>query len=183
MTDDGAATEEYEIKSHLTVTSLDAFLALGPVGQGETRVVDTYYDDGGGSLYRAGVFVRVRNSRSVEVKWTPDPDDRSHTNSQEEKYEYPVGGAAAEALRSRLRPYVDLTPSGTGRLEDWGLSPLVTVDKVRRSYGLDGLTVCVDEVDGLGSFIEIESPRSQDRAGVAQLAQRLGMVNLPIGYV
>ena len=38
-----------------------------------------------------------------------------------------------------------------------GLEEVIVVKKYRKEYVLDGLTICLDAIDDLGNFIEIES--------------------------
>ena len=42
-------------------------------------------------------------------------------------------------------------------LEALGFEPAATVEKTRRRFDLDGVTVTLDEVDGLGEFVEVET--------------------------
>ena len=41
-------------------------------------------------------------------------------------------------------------------LEALGYRPLAVVDKVRRTYRMEDVTLCLDEVEGLGGFLELE---------------------------
>jgi len=70
-----------------------------------------------------------------------------------------------------------------------GFTIKLTVKKVRDSYkvsykGLTDAVVEVDQVEGLGSFIEIEVKGSMEVQSIRELAERLGVKWLPIreGY-
>ena len=57
-------------------------------------------------------------------------------------------------------------------LEALGYRPLAVVDKVRRTYRLGEVTLCLDEVTDLGSFLELEllvPGEAQRAAAVARL--------------
>lgn len=47
-------------------------------------------------------------------------------------------------------------------LEAMGLEKIIEVRKNRIEYKLDNLTICLDDIDGLGYFIEIESQDDDD---------------------
>jgi adenylate cyclase, class 2 len=47
-------------------------------------------------------------------------------------------------------------------LKSMGLDEIIEVKKNRIEYKLDDLTICLDEIEGLGSFIEIESLDDND---------------------
>jgi adenylate cyclase class 2 len=48
-----------------------------------------------------------------------------------------------------------------------GYTPTVRITKTRRSGTTGGWSVCVDDVDGLGAFIELEAVIDDDRDGTA----------------
>ena len=57
-------------------------------------------------------------------------------------------------------------------LEALGYRPLAVVDKVRRTYRLGEVTLCLDEVTDLGGFLELEllvPGEEQREAAVARL--------------
>jgi adenylate cyclase class 2 len=56
-----------------------------------------------------------------------------------------------------------------------GFSEYGTVKKKRESYEVEGLEVCLDEVEGLGSFIEIESRDVGDKDRIFKLLEKLGI--------
>jgi len=52
-----------------------------------------------------------------------------------------------------------------------GLCPTVRIAKVRRTAALDGLVLCVDEVEGLGTFLELERMVPDGTSGDAVQAE------------
>ena len=65
-----------------------------------------------------------------------------------------------------------------------GFSPAAEVEKWREYYSYRGATVSLDEVKGLGSFVEIEAPGSPGHEHpeefVRKIAQELGVEGEPI---
>lgn len=58
--------------------------------------------------------------------------------------------------REEIETQVGSRAAVTEILEALGFSPAATVRKTRRRYELDGFTVSLDDVEGLGEFVEIE---------------------------
>jgi adenylate cyclase class 2 len=57
-----------------------------------------------------------------------------------------------------------------------GFSPTVRIAKVRRTAALDDLILCVDDVETLGTFLELERMVPDDAAGEAVQAELAGFV-------
>lgn len=57
-----------------------------------------------------------------------------------------------------------------------GFKPTVCIAKARRTAGLPGLSLCVDEVDGLGTFLELERIVADDVPGEAVQAELAAFV-------
>ncbi len=63
-------------------------------------------------------------------------------------------------------------------LERLGFSPVAQIQKVRREFVVEGLTVCLDEVEGVGRFVEVETISADvevARGKVLALFHRLGL--------
>jgi adenylate cyclase class 2 len=66
-------------------------------------------------------------------------------------------------------------------LEDLGFAEVLTVSKVREKYYVEkGITIALDEVDGLGKFIEIEAMTEKSEE-VPQLVEKLRALLLDLG--
>ncbi|MGI6403336.1 MAG: class IV adenylate cyclase [Oscillospiraceae bacterium] len=66
-------------------------------------------------------------------------------------------------------------------LERLGFTPLLTVKKTRRHYHSDAVTACLDAVEGLGPFLELEmltAQESQQREAGEQLMTLLEKMEL-----
>ncbi|MDZ7850557.1 MAG: CYTH domain-containing protein [Halodesulfurarchaeum sp.] len=49
-----------------------------------------------------------------------------------------------------------------------GFEPAATVEKTRTRYDLDGVTVVLDRVEGLGEFVEVETTATDETVEQAQ---------------
>lgn len=89
------------------------------------------------------------------------------------------------ATKSRVEASTFVDPRSAVRiLEGLGFAKQAVVRKVRESWRLRGFTVCVDEVEGLGTFAEVErevdaEPSSSEfaraRDGALELLHELGL--------
>jgi len=60
-------------------------------------------------------------------------------------------------------------------LESLGFTPLKRVIKKRELYHWQGLKICVDEVENLGSFLEIEGKDEREKDKIFQLLNKLNI--------
>jgi len=109
------------------------------------------------------------------------------------RYENPEGGDAVTKLtykgplveaesktREEHETTVDSESALEGVLSGLGFEPAATVDKDREFYTLDGYTITLDSVTGLGEFVEIERETTESevervREGAADLLSDLGL--------
>jgi pantoate--beta-alanine ligase len=100
------------------------------------------------------------------------------------------GPRAAHAVKTRTELEIPLPPGEAAAqqharlLTHLGYRPVAVVRKRRRSFHLDrggfALTVCLDDVEGLGHFAEVEALAEHDqadaaRAAILELARELGL--------
>jgi adenylate cyclase class 2 len=62
-------------------------------------------------------------------------------------------------------------------LERMGFSPVARIIKTRRNYGKDNIVLSIDEVEDLGTFVELEAA-SDDPEDAKELLSLLEMLNL-----
>ena len=107
--------------------------------------MDVYFNGNLRDFHKSDEALRLRSRADLdtgvtETLWTykgPKADARSNTRTE---YETAVGDL--ETARHIL--------------ESLGFQAAFTVEKVRRELTREHTTVCLDEVTGLGSFIELE---------------------------
>ena len=152
-----ASSRNIEIKARDRdpARTLELALGSGAADQGEISQRDTYFDGARGRLK-----LREQNPGEDELIEYRRADEATARTSSYRRV--PVGAAAE--LREAL---------------DAALGTLVVVTKRRRLLLQDNIRIHLDEVEGLGSFIELEAvaaPESDlaaERAQVAELRERL----------
>jgi hypothetical protein len=139
------------------------------------------------TLFEYGVFLRIRDSGKLDIKFNPDPEDIEHVVCQETRFSFPMGREEIEQLRGFLSQFGVSCEGRFGSLDDYfravGLGEWVRIAKRRKLYRREGVEFCVDDVDGLGRFVEIEvsDPAAADFYMSWATSQRL--INLAVGYV
>ena len=107
---------------------------------------DIYYNGRDRDFRKTDEALRMRSCKqlpdgSTESLLTYKGPKLDQVSSARKEYEVAVSdGEVAEKL-----------------LEALGYQPLFTVDKVRREFRLQDVTLCLDEVAGLGRFLELEA--------------------------
>src|SRR5947209_10397056 len=130
-------------------------LALGAADEGELRQTDTYF-----VARRGRLKLRSQGGLGSELIAYSRPDA---TEARESTY---IRAAASDPVSEAL---------------DAALGTTVVVSKRRRLFLWEGVRIHLDEVDGLGSFIEFEAvlPDAGDletaRAKVTRLRSELGI--------
>jgi homotetrameric cytidine deaminase len=135
--------------------TLELALEAGADDHGEIAQRDTYFGHASGRLK-----LREQTPGETELIQYRRPDEAGPRTSEFRRV--PVG--EAEALRGAL---------------DAALGTLVEVRKRRRLLLWEGIRIHLDEVDGLGSFLELEAPGAGERLG--ELSEKLGVTDLIAG--
>lgn len=171
---------EVEIKASLQGVSLSRLYAAVEADwkpcRGAVRETDLYFNGNDRDFRRSDEALRLRSltdagtGRPIETVLTykgPKQDSVSNTRPE---YETSVGdGPTARKLLTAL-----------------GYREVFTVDKLRREYALDGITLCLDTVTGLGEFLELELlvPDGAEREpAVARLLQVLEGLGVPADHL
>ncbi len=141
-------TMEIELKARAPEGIEELLIASGAKKLSEQDERDLHYDRDG-TLLAKGITLRVRETASGKELTYKGPQTREDVKAVEE-INVPVDGDIGEVF-NRL-----------GFLED----KIVTKEKHRVSYELDGITVNIDDVKRLGKFIELEL--ITDDAGAAK---------------
>jgi homotetrameric cytidine deaminase len=140
-------------------------LAVGATDRGELRQTDTYF-----MARRGRLKLRSQGDAGSELI----------------AYRRPDGAEATESTYVRAP-----VPESVGEALDAALGTTVVVAKRRRLFLFEGVRIHLDEVDGLGSFIEFEAvlPDAGDletaHAKVARLRSELGIEDddlVSVGY-
>jgi homotetrameric cytidine deaminase len=133
--------------------SLELALELGAEDRGEVDQRDTY-------------FARAKGRLKL----------REQTPGGAELIEYRrADEAAPRESRYRVVPVAD--PDGLKAALDAALGTLVVVEKRRRLLLAGDVRIHLDEVERLGSFIELEAVGGSDRAAVERLREQLAIAD------
>lgn len=156
-----------EIEAKLKVDSLaeiaDRLVREGAQFVAEQQQTDNYFDGTGHFLRKADRGLRLRSEltgQNERILLTYKGKREKHKFKKREEIEVEVSDAAsAEKIILAI-----------------GFEKIVTVEKKRAVWKLNGCEVCLDEVALLGQFVEIEGP---DDEKIEEVQKRLMLEKLP----
>lgn len=171
---------EYEIKTAIESSQLVS-ICEGFEWVSESKLSDQYFDTADRQLFVAGVFVRLRNGGRLDIKYNADISDVSHSRCSDTGYPYPLSERDELEIREFIGEFIDLGPG----VDIFGscLVPFVRIEKLRNNYVRPGLTLSVDEVAGLGLFVELEADSVEHVSAMYEVFRAHSLNNLPVGYV
>ena len=164
---------EVEMKVRAPHDQTRARLAdLDAESHGTVTQADTYYDAPHRSFAETDEAVRIRRE-------TPAGDDATGAGTTVLTYKGPLVETASKTRVERETGVENGEAMGV-ILESLGFDPVATVEKRREQFSLDGVTITLDTVSGLGEFVEAETEATEDervaaREEVASLLSRLGL--------
>jgi len=126
---------------------------LGATRTAAVEQVDTYYDAPHREFAETDEALRVRRE-------TRDSDTEARIT-----YKGPLVETESKT-REEFETQIDDGQTADAIFENLGFTPAATVRKDRRFYRYDGYTVTLDDVEGVGEFVEVET--ETDEAGVEQ---------------
>lgn len=145
------------------------------------RQVDTYYDAPHRDFAETDEALRLRRETRRPLDAGTDDDRESQpTTTTELTYKGPLVEAESKT-REEHETIVADDDDAAAILAGLGFDPAAVVEKDRTFFHVEGYTVSLDHVDGLGEFVEIEgeAARSQDvadvREGAIAVLRRLGL--------
>lgn len=149
---------------------------------GEKRVVDDYFDTIDGQFYQAGIFIRIRNLSSLDIKFNPDHLGKSNVSEHVSCHEYSFrkpfqdsDGVLFKSLEGLIGIRQPLENSFQSFMDTNNLHSFLVIDKIRQTYTNESYTIVIDHVKNLGVFMEVEYSGSQDE--VLKLEQILSGID------
>jgi adenylate cyclase class 2 len=133
---------------------------------------DSYYDAPHRSFAETDEALRVRE----ETGETGSTDAEGDGPVTRLTYKGPLVDEVSKSRREHETAVAD-GEAMAAALEALGFQPAAVVEKRRERYAVDGLTVVLDEVTGVGQFLEIETESEAleaAREDVFELARELG---------
>lgn len=166
---------EVELKIPISeiASMISRLTELGFVYESTVLEEDRYYDNSINQIVKAHQALRIRkveNLETGEVFYQMNLKDRKLDTVSVTRPEYETEIADAAALEQIL--------NGLGF---YAVEPYVR--KKRQSYALGQVTACLDEVEGLGPFLELEKVIEEDEdreAALAELARLLDQLGLKL---
>lgn len=151
---------EVKIRTHINEIR-DKLVSIGFVRECSEYELDTYYNSELLDLKNEDKALRIRENRNLDSGKTvyilnykgPKLDDSTMTRSETEFV-------------------IPSYEAGENLLTGIGYNPAGRVEKTRISYKKDGCTCCLDQVTGLGEFLEIEIMADESEYDIA-----LGKIN------
>lgn len=182
--------KEFEIKSKLSEGIKKKLLLEFPKIKHSIQV-DTYYDIQDKTLFKHGVFIRVRDEHTLDIKYNPDVLDLSHTVCDEYSYKFEsISSLNLKEIHDFVSDVVKIKANNLEyeTLDDLfialGLNEFVTIVKKRCYLSLGEEVECViDEIQDIGTFIEIEVNDEKNLHKIDRAVQKYHLKNIPIGYV
>ncbi|WP_436932064.1 class IV adenylate cyclase [Halosimplex halobium] len=137
---------------------------------------DTYYDAPHRDFAETDEALRIRREHSPE---SDEPGDEGGPETTKITYKGPLLEAESKSREEHETTVAD-AEAVVGIFDGLGFEPAATVRKERAHYRLDGYTVTLDSVDGLGEFVEVETETADDdietaREGARAVLDDLGL--------
>jgi adenylate cyclase class IV len=161
------------------------------------KITDTYLDTPDGDLFKKGIFIRVRDDTKFDIKFNLEDLDKQsgdqidHTHCDEVSSVLPLSPAAVTSINETL-VILGLSPMSTPSVDDFmkanNLIRSLTIQKQRASYQMGDFHIDIDDVLGLGHFLEIEkmTDEHEDRTAILtqmrSLTRQLELAPVDVGY-
>lgn len=155
---------------------------------------DRYYDTPEARLYEQAVFARVRTNgakRTLQFKFDEPGSDKQHISCTERAFvlaDEPLPDGV-HAIFAHFLPTWQPASSWDEVCTRNHLEELTRILNTRHLYYLEDMTLCLDHVQDVGVFIEVEmlceegADTQEVRARVRQFVEMIGGVPLSAGYV
>lgn len=157
---------EVEVKVRAAHGPVEQALAdAGAEERGAVEQADTYYDAPHREFAETDEALRVRREM------------RDGETEAQITYKGPKVDAESKTRRE-VETGVEDGDDAAAILDALGFEPVATVRKHRRHFRLDGYTVTLDDVEGLGEFVEVETEAEdvkEARKGAFDVLRRLGL--------
>lgn len=179
---------EVELKVPADLDRVRARLGdLGAESLGMVTQIDTYYDAPHRDFAETDEALRIRRE-----EYGGEEDGNEEDGSEEDRGDESGGdgttqitykGPLVEA-ESKTREEIEMRVPDSDRmdaiLQSAGFDPAATVRKDRERYALDGYTITLDSVEGVGEFVEVETEAPEAaveraREGAVDVLRKLGL--------
>lgn len=185
---------EYEKKYEVTAEQGGGLRQLLGSPSSAKRQVDRYFDTRDALLFRRGIFCRIRGTR-FQIKFNLQDvlsgASSGHTECTEVDLPLVFGEAEHAQLEKTLHALsIEFASGMTSPFQlfdhaSWVES--VVVDKHREVYGFGDYCISLDDVVGLGLYLEVEAasaaPKANDQAAqLFRFIDEAGLTYVDTGY-
>ncbi|MXR50964.1 class IV adenylate cyclase [Halovenus sp. WSH3] len=136
----------------------DSLESVGAVHVESVEQEDIYYDAPDRDFAQTDEALRVREERSATSRCENDEEETIDTRLT---YKGPLVDSDSKTRQEAETAVVD-PEELRAILNGLGYEPAATVRKERERYTVEGVTVTLDTVDGLGEFVEAELETERD---------------------
>ena len=159
-------TTEIELKFEiLNIKKLQNFLN-NLTFKVKKRVKDIYLDTLDGDLYKKGVFIRIRNDKTLDFKFNLDEISKdatkiklNHTHCDEYNFTLPLTKESLKDL-NEVAQLLGMKTVEKADLEEFktknNIIEPVVLDRERQYYTSNKFDIIVDNIEDLGQYLEIE---------------------------
>ena len=123
------------------------------------KIVDKYLDTKNADLYKKGLFIRIRDDNNLDFKYNLEDTECKHEHCEEHSFSLPLTIDSLVPINKICR-VLSLNNIMNPSIEEFtarnNLIVSITNDKTREVYRDEKFEFCLDDVKGLGKFIEIE---------------------------
>jgi len=150
------------------------------------RIVDVYYDTEDADLLKLGIYIRVRDNKSIDFKFNKaclqDITLDLQAYCEEHTFAYPLSEHDLERF-NKLSSELGLKPVETANFNNFiAINALIdhrTVDKERSSYKAGNFVITIDYVKNLGAFLEIEL-MAANTENISEIKKSMEEILLPL---
>lgn len=163
---------EVEVKVHVSdkLKTEENLLQLDFAKGNLVRETDYYFDNEAGNFRKSDKALRIRECENLSQ------------NTKEAFMTYK--GQKLDNIsmtRKELEIKIDDAKTGKEILENLGFTPVRPVIKLRQYFHKDTMTACLDQVEGLGDFLELEIVVENESEKGDALDKLLGLLG-ELGY-
>jgi len=185
---------EMEKKFQVLQSDLEGFVKNKRFISSKT-VVDEYLDTSDGLFYQDGIFIRVRNSKTLDFKFNPNHLGIADVSDYIVCHEYNVPLPfqietfhVFEALEKMIPIKCPHPYTYEEFLDVNNLQTLLILNKNRTTYEDDTFIIAVDEFADFGMFLELEAkdnnmPQEEFLKEIAKATQGIAMKEFNSGYI
>lgn len=145
-------------------------IALGFKLGHEKKETDLYFDNQEGIFRKGDKALRIRQCENLTTK-----ENVSYMTYKGPKLDH------ISMTRKELEMKIENGETGTEILKNLGFLPVCPVMKLRQYFHNDSMTACLDQVEGLGDYLELEIIVENEENREEALIRIIGLLKC-LGY-